>query len=166
MSLRICRASYISYKRSLWKLRKNENTTGTRAPGSRLPAPGSRLPAPGSLLPAPSPGPDHTDWQRPRRVVRWQALGWDHLHSLSPQALKLFLESPCCRQRLQELSSELCEGQRRLSTAEKEKSLLQKTMSEEEKKIDELFHCTQVSEQKVREQAGSPDRRDRAVHSV
>lgn len=163
MSLRICRASYISYKRSLWKLRKNENTTGTRAPGSR-PRPQPRLPAPCSQ--PPGPGPDHTDWQRPRRVVRWQALGWDHLHSPSPQALKLFLGSPCCRQRLQELSSELCEGQRRLSTAEKEKSLLQKTMSEEEKNIDELFHCTQVSEQKVREQAGSPDRRDRAVHSV
>ncbi|XP_063133819.1 polyamine-modulated factor 1-binding protein 1 isoform X9 [Rattus norvegicus] len=59
------------------------------------------------------------------------------------------------RQQLLELSSELNEGQRRLSSAEKEKSLLQKTLDEEEKKIDELLHGAKVSEQKQRELTNS-----------
>lgn len=59
---------------------------------------------------------------------------------------------------MQELNSELSEGQRRLSNAEKEKLLLQKTLNEDEQKIDELLHSSKVSEQKVREQAGSLSR--------
>ncbi|XP_052022656.1 polyamine-modulated factor 1-binding protein 1 [Apodemus sylvaticus] len=59
------------------------------------------------------------------------------------------------RQQLQELSSELSEGQRRLSNAEKEKALLQKTLNEDERKIDELLHGTKVSEQKQRELTNS-----------
>lgn len=56
---------------------------------------------------------------------------------------------------MQELNSELSEGQRRLSNAEKDKLLLQKTLNEDEQKINELLHSSKVSEQKVREQAGS-----------
>ncbi|XP_034378486.1 polyamine-modulated factor 1-binding protein 1 isoform X2 [Arvicanthis niloticus] len=59
------------------------------------------------------------------------------------------------RQQLQELNSELSEGQRRLSNAEKEKLLLQKTLNEDEQKINELLHGSKLSEQKQRELTNS-----------
>ncbi|XP_021076240.1 polyamine-modulated factor 1-binding protein 1 isoform X1 [Mus pahari] len=77
------------------------------------------------------------------------------LHKLQKESSETEDERKHNRQQLQELSSELSEGQRRLSNAEKEKLLLQKTLNEDEKKIDELLHSAQVSEQKQRELTNS-----------
>nr|XP_021513520.1 polyamine-modulated factor 1-binding protein 1 [Meriones unguiculatus] len=55
------------------------------------------------------------------------------------------------RKRLEELASELCESQRRLSVSDKEKLMLQNTLDEDERKRNKLLDEAKCSEQKQRE---------------
>ena len=59
------------------------------------------------------------------------------------------------RKRIEELTSELYESQRRLTNSENEKMLLKKTLNESEQKISDLMEAAKIAEQKVRERADS-----------
>ncbi|XP_031197231.1 polyamine-modulated factor 1-binding protein 1 isoform X2 [Mastomys coucha] len=79
----------------------------------------------------------------------------NQVQKLQKETLETEEEKKHNRQQLHELNSELSEGQRRLSNAEKEKLLLQKILDEDERKIDELLRGAQVSEQKQRDLTNS-----------
>lgn len=59
------------------------------------------------------------------------------------------------RKRIEELTSELYESQRRLSNSDNERLLLKKTLNESERRGSDLMESAKMAEQKVRERADS-----------
>lgn len=59
------------------------------------------------------------------------------------------------RKRLEELTSELYESQRRLTNSNNERLLLKKTLNESKQRISDLMESAIIAEQKVREHADS-----------
>lgn len=106
-----------------------------------------------SRYPSPIPGPEvgscpewDSDMTSPRVGPSPQSI------STGPGTLPV---SPCCRKQIEELTSELKEDQRRITNSDKEKSMLQKTLIENERKINDLLDSVKTSEQKVREHTSS-----------
>lgn len=59
------------------------------------------------------------------------------------------------RKRIEELTSELYESQRRLTNSDNEKMLLKKTLNKSEQRISDLMEAAKIAEQKVRERTDS-----------
>lgn len=59
------------------------------------------------------------------------------------------------RKRIEELTSELYESQRRLTNADNERLLLKKTLNESERRVSDSTESAKIAEQKVRERADS-----------
>ncbi|OBS74521.1 hypothetical protein A6R68_14951 [Neotoma lepida] len=82
----------------------------------------------------------------------------DQLQKLKAESLAAEEDRNNSRKRIEELTSELKEGQRRLTISDKDKAMLQKTLNDGEKKINDLLDSAKISEQKQRELANTKNK--------
>ncbi|XP_012971050.2 polyamine-modulated factor 1-binding protein 1 isoform X2 [Mesocricetus auratus] len=97
----------------------------------------------------------------------------DVIKDLQAQLQKLQMESMATeeerasnRKRLNELTSELNEGQRRLANSDKEKLLLQKTLNDDERRINDLLDSAKSSEQKQRELTNTKNKLEEELQEI
>ncbi|XP_051057764.1 polyamine-modulated factor 1-binding protein 1 [Phodopus roborovskii] len=88
------------------------------------------------------------------------------LQKLQKEAAAAEEERASNRKRLEELTSELNEGQKRLANCNKERLMLQKTLDEDERRISDLLDSTKLLEQKQRELTNSNNKLEEELQEI
>ncbi|KAH0513210.1 Polyamine-modulated factor 1-binding protein 1 [Microtus ochrogaster] len=70
------------------------------------------------------------------------------------------------RKRIEELTSELYESQRRLTNSDNEKMLLKKTLNESEQRISDLMEAAKIAEQKQRELTNTKNKLEEELQEI
>ncbi|XP_057609893.1 polyamine-modulated factor 1-binding protein 1 [Chionomys nivalis] len=88
------------------------------------------------------------------------------LQKLQEEAAAAEKERVGNRKRIEELTSELYESQRRLTNSDNEKMLLKKTLNESEQRINDLMEAAKIAEQKQRELTNTKNKLEEELQEI